>query len=424
MLDQAINRQVLTHFGWRKPEDLKLELDALFYPDYGLTASDPERPKNIAFKLQSLRAHAGHGPKGRKAFSLVLYGPPGTGKTTLVEALAKSANVPLVEITPSDILVGGEEAVERRTRQVFQTLSKLTHVVILFDEFDPILQDRAKRDSSQLAKSVFEFLTPGMLPKLKALNEAAKEQRLSYVLATNFVYDLDPAVRRKGRFDDRHGVYPPDATSRYGRLLEQLTKMQHDRRQRANRKAAITKALAELKSDSPEKLRLSNNLRRELSALDLLMEKKAHTHEVKLDELVAPIFEILKASAGGPMDQLALRGWFTLPTDDKDFKDSIFGYLFERSLMPKIQTEATYAEEKMKHTMARQRDEKREDEKPSDLETKYWDDWELTTQWDQSLKDWRADPKTFVWGDLHKQPLKKAEEQAPGAVTANKPARD
>jgi adenylate kinase family enzyme len=422
MLDQAINRQVLTHFGWRKPEDLKLELDALFYPDYGLMASDRERPKNIAFKLQSLRAHAGHGPKGRKAFSLVLYGPPGTGKTTLVEALAKSANVPLVEITPSDILVGGEEAVERRTRQVFQTLSKLTHVVILFDEFDPILQDRAKRDSSQLAKSVFEFLTPGMLPKLKALNEAAKEQRLSYVLATNFVYDLDPAVRRKGRFDDRHGIYPPDATSRYGRLLEQLTKMQYDREQRESRKAVITKALAELKGDSREELRLCNKLRRELSALNLVTAKKVHTHEVKLDKLVAPIFEILKASAGGPMDQLAMRGWFTLPADDKDFKDSIFGHLFEKSSVPKIQAEATYAEEKAKYTKARERDDKRKDEKPSDLEIIYWNDWDLTTQWDKSLKDWTADPKTFVWKDLHEQPLKKVEEQAPGAAAEARPA--
>jgi adenylate kinase family enzyme len=406
MLDQAINRQVLIHFGWRKPEDLKLELDGLFYPDCGLMASDQDGPKNIAVKLQSLRAHAGHGPKGRKAFSLVLYGPPGTGKTTLVEALAKSANVPLVEITPSDILVGGEEAVERRTRQVFQTLSKLTHVVILFDEFDPILQDRAKRDSSQLAKSVFEFLTPGMLPKLKALNEAAKEQRLSYALATNFVYDLDPAVRRKGRFDDRHGVYPPDATSRYGRLLDQLTKMRHDRQQRENRKAVITKALTTLNSDSREKLRLRNKLQRELSALNLLMEKKVHTHEVKLDELVSPIFEIVKASAGGPMDQLALRGWFTLPTDDKDFKDSIFGYFFEKSSMPKIQAEATYAEEKAKYTKARQRDKKRKDEKPSDLEIRYWDDWKLTTQWDKSLKGRTADPNTFDWERLHK-PRKK-----------------
>jgi SpoVK/Ycf46/Vps4 family AAA+-type ATPase len=105
----------------------------------------------------------------------VLYGPPGAGKTTLVEAVAKSAGVPLVEITPSDILVGGEEAIERRTRHVFLALSMLTHVVILFDEFDPILQNRGKRKGDEPAKSIFEFLTPGMLPKLKLLHDSAKQ---------------------------------------------------------------------------------------------------------------------------------------------------------------------------------------------------------------------------------------------------------
>src|SRR5262249_1087653 len=166
-----------------------------------------------------LRAHAGAGPTEKdRLFSLILYGPPGTGKSTLVEAVAKSAAVPLVEITPSDILVGGAEGVERRTRHVFQALSKLTHAVILFDEFDSILLDRAKRDPDEIPQSVIEFLTPGMLPKLKALNEASKEQRISFVLATNFVDRLDAAVTRGGRFDDRHGIYPPDVGSRLERL--------------------------------------------------------------------------------------------------------------------------------------------------------------------------------------------------------------
>src|SRR5205823_15132838 len=78
-----------------------------------------------------------------RVYSLVLHGPPGTGKTTIVEALALSCESPLVEITPSDIVVKGQEAVERRARTVFEALSLLTRVVILFDEFDPVL---ARRD--------------------------------------------------------------------------------------------------------------------------------------------------------------------------------------------------------------------------------------------------------------------------------------
>jgi hypothetical protein len=226
MLDQEINRRVLQQFHVRWPDKDKLELDRLFYPDYGLTTlrqDQGDQQRSIAVKLQDLRIHAARGSKATDPmFSLVLYGPPGTGKTTLVEALANSAGVPLIEITPSDILVGGEDAIERRTRHVFVALSMLTHAVILFDEFDPILQSRAKRNEGESPQSIFEFLTPGMLPKLKQLHERAKENRVSYVLATNFVYNLDRAVIRGGRFDDQHGIYPPDAVSRLGRLLDEL----------------------------------------------------------------------------------------------------------------------------------------------------------------------------------------------------------
>src|SRR5262249_34873755 len=147
MLDKTINRRVLRQFQVRQPETLPLKLDSLFYPDYGIAAfhqdggraPKPDNRNSVAIELTKLRAHAGNGPPERNPlFSLILYGPPGTGKTTLVEAIAASAGVPLVEVTPSDILVGGAEGMERRARQVFQALSKLTRVVILFDEFDSI----------------------------------------------------------------------------------------------------------------------------------------------------------------------------------------------------------------------------------------------------------------------------------------------
>lgn len=84
-----------------------------------------------------------------------------------------------MEVTPSDIIVGGAEAIERRAKTVFEALSLLTRVVILFDEFDPVLW-RRKPDKG-VPISVFEFLTPGMLPKLKDLNRAAKKRSLCAV---------------------------------------------------------------------------------------------------------------------------------------------------------------------------------------------------------------------------------------------------
>jgi SpoVK/Ycf46/Vps4 family AAA+-type ATPase len=139
--------------------------------------------------------------------SAVFHGPAGTGKTTFAEALAKSCEVPLVEVTPSDIIVGGEEAVERRIRAVTEALTLLTRVVILFDEFDPVLWRRDPSDSTP--RSVFTFLTPGMLPKLKDLRRCAKKRSCAFALSTNLIGGLDPAAVREGRFDQKLGIYSP-----------------------------------------------------------------------------------------------------------------------------------------------------------------------------------------------------------------------
>lgn len=221
MLDEQINAQVLCHFFVRRPEQLELErgpdLGTLFYPDYGLRLAPPaiRREDSIAISLQKLRAHVSRLQDVDKLYSLVLHGPQGTGKTTIVKALALSCRVPLVEVTPSDIVVRGQEAVERRARAVFEALSLLTRVVILFDEFDPVLW---RRDPGTRPKDVFAFLIPGMLPKLRMLYKTAERRSGAYVLITNLIGSLDEPTIREGRFDDKIGIYPPDVLSRCGRF--------------------------------------------------------------------------------------------------------------------------------------------------------------------------------------------------------------
>lgn len=224
MLNERLNGMVFSHFSVKPPEG-GATLETLFYSDYGLRLAPTPRPETLAILLQRMRAHVlgvrlPRDDWKEPLYSVVLHGPPGTGKTTLLEALAESCHVPRIDVTPSDIVIRGEESIERRTRAVFQALALVTRAVIILDEFEPVLRKRKSTDTSP--PSVFSFLTPGMLPKLKNLNECARERGVCFGLVTNLIGELDRAAIREGRFDRKVGVYPPDVLSRIGRLQMEI----------------------------------------------------------------------------------------------------------------------------------------------------------------------------------------------------------
>jgi SpoVK/Ycf46/Vps4 family AAA+-type ATPase len=220
------------------------------YSDYELQSSfkgsdaykeryeeDPARLDciSIAIRLQQMRAHLTRAllpnfytkksrePKYQKAYSALFYGPPGTGKTTLAEALATTANVPLVRLSPSDLMVQGTDVIESRARAIFESLAMLTQAVIFLDEFEPVVRTRrdTDRDIAQDPPE-FRFLVTGMLPKLIKLNKAAESQSVVYCLATNYLTQIDHAAKRVGRFDLQIPIYHPDPMSRIGVFLYRL----------------------------------------------------------------------------------------------------------------------------------------------------------------------------------------------------------
>ena len=230
MLNAKINAHIFKYFSVKIPGKNLTgpNLQQLVYPDYGLMLAGEEAKVEwenpLAITLEQMRAHILRTKlpayyNKYPLFSGLFYGSPGTGKTTLLEALALSSNVPLVEISPSDIVVAGQELVESRARAVFELLSMLNKVVIALDEFEPILY---KREETKTATSIFTFVTPAMLPKLKKLHEAAKQQGIVYCLITNHHELLDEAATRKGRFDYHIGVYEMDPLSRAGLFLNKI----------------------------------------------------------------------------------------------------------------------------------------------------------------------------------------------------------
>lgn len=226
-ITRKINESVKACFGIAPNRQRATDspaLESLIPLDIGLGSISSDRIC-VADSLEMMKAHLwdidiGDGDGAattyrERLFSTVLFGPPGTGKTTLASSLARSAGCDLVEVTPANILIDGTENVERRASVVMRGLSMLSDCVVLFDEFDGILQTRSRRPS---AMSALEFLPAAMLPKLSHLHKAAERQRVVYLLATNYYSRLDDAAIRRGRFDFRIGIYPPDVVSRICRL--------------------------------------------------------------------------------------------------------------------------------------------------------------------------------------------------------------
>jgi hypothetical protein len=156
----------------------------------------------------------------QRQFSLLLYGPPGTGKTSFAEELCRALRWPLITVTPSDFIRGGESEIESRAKAIFDVLNTQSDAVVLFDEIDKMILDRNSTEYG-LQGDIFKFMTPSMLTKLAGLR---KRERVIFIVATNYGEKIDAAIRRRGRFDMALPLLPPDLERRYRILMKLVAK--------------------------------------------------------------------------------------------------------------------------------------------------------------------------------------------------------
>jgi ATPase family protein associated with various cellular activities (AAA) len=134
--------------------------------------------------------------------SALLFGPPGTSKTRLTKAIAEALNWPCIVIDPSEFVKGTLANVYLQADVIFDDLMDLSGVVVFFDEVDALTQSRA----GERLDIERQFLTTTMLPKLARLYDKGQ---VIFLMATNFFDDLDPAIKRAGRFDLLLCMGPP-----------------------------------------------------------------------------------------------------------------------------------------------------------------------------------------------------------------------
>jgi transitional endoplasmic reticulum ATPase len=140
-------------------------------------------------------------PKG-----VLLYGPPGTGKTLLAKAVANECDAHFISINGPEIMSKFYGESEENLRKVFEEAKRNAPSIIFIDEIDAIAPKRDEARGEVERRIVAQLLT--LMDGLESRGQVV------VIAATNRPNDIDPALRRPGRFDREIEIGPPDKKGR------------------------------------------------------------------------------------------------------------------------------------------------------------------------------------------------------------------
>lgn len=220
-------------------------------------------------------------PKG-----VLLYGPPGTGKTLIAKAVANEVNAHFITLSGPEIMNKYYGESEGRLREVFEEAEENAPSIIFIDEIDSIAPKREETKGEVERRIVAQLLS--LMDGLKSRG------RVIVIAATNLPDNIDPALRRGGRFDREIEIGIPDANGRLSifqihsrRVPIEISDITIDddlltrdeRMQRTRLTDEISdldkKIKAEQNEEEKEKLvRKQNDLQKQLNEIDTTIKKR------------------------------------------------------------------------------------------------------------------------------------------------------
>ncbi|KAK3097831.1 hypothetical protein FSP39_013598 [Pinctada imbricata] len=143
-------------------------------------------------------------PKG-----ILLRGPPGTGKTSVVNVVARKCKAYLITINGPEVFGARPGDTEENMRHIFEkalTISKEGRCVLFIDEIDAICPRRWKSGDAQESRATSLMLS--------FFDRIASCDGIIIIGATNRPGEMNPALRRPGRFDKEIMVNFPSHSQR------------------------------------------------------------------------------------------------------------------------------------------------------------------------------------------------------------------
>jgi len=184
------------------PEDVRKQVDRAILPHKGAEILQPAR-------------------------GVLFYGPPGTGKTLEAKRIASSTGGYFIYLTPAQIYSKYVGESEKNLREVFTLSRELgaagRRVIIFIDELDGFAPSR-ESEESRATRSVLSVL-------LAELDGMEKLVNVTVIGATNKPEDIDRALLRPGRFDEKVRFYPPgkdEAVQILGLKIQEFVKAFQD----------------------------------------------------------------------------------------------------------------------------------------------------------------------------------------------------
>ncbi len=176
--------------------------------------------ENVVLAIQKPDLFKKYGKK--LGVGLLLYGPPGTGKTFVVNAIAGESNANVIIARVNQIVDMYTGNTEKNLHAIFEQARQNTPCIIFFDELDALGVKRGGGggdgggESSAMRLAVNQFL-------VEMNGVEANPEGIFVIGATNNPWDIDPALKRSGRFGDAVYIPPPKYRDRKG-LFELYTR--------------------------------------------------------------------------------------------------------------------------------------------------------------------------------------------------------